>query len=137
VIAGVDLRVWAEVLRYAGALVARRLYLPGIRRRPDGVCESMWQPALEATEHARLAALTERLPAVAAGLTDEQASRPPQGCLARAVDAFVEEAVDRLVRFAGTTRLSRAHAERGHYFSAHDAWIASLRGDGSRDIRWN
>lgn len=137
VIAGVDLQRWAEVLRYAGALVARRLFLPGMRRRTDGAWESIWQPALEKVERARLLMLAERLPAAAIGLTDAQTTCAPQPCALNVVEAFVEEAVDRFVRFAGTTRLSRAHAEHGHYFSVHDAWIAALRGEGSREIRWD
>jgi superfamily II DNA or RNA helicase len=137
VIAGVDLLRWADVLRYAGALVARRLFLPGIRRRADGAYESIWQPALEMAERARLLALAKRLPAAAVGLTEEEVTSAPQPCSSRAVEAFIEEAIDRFVRFSGTTRLSRAHAEHGHYFSVHDAWIASLRGEGSRGIRWD
>jgi hypothetical protein len=137
VIAGMDLQRWAELWRYAGALVARRLFLPGVRRRPDGVFESIWQPALEPAERARLLALAERLPDAAVALTNDPAIGAPRPCAESVAEAFLEEAVDRLVRFAGTTRLSRAHAGHGHYFSAHDAWVAALRGDGSRVIRWD
>ncbi len=153
VMAGNDVGAWSDLVRYAGAVVARRQYLPGLRAVRDEApvapeeallperhladtgYESRWAPALDKAELRRFEAFTERLPGVAACLTRGAAPPPSrEGCQAAAA-AFLDEAVDRLVRLAAVTTLSRAHAERGRYFSVHDAWSASLRGE-TRTIRW-
>src|SRR5262249_43179947 len=58
VVAGKTLSYWATVLRFAGALVARQQYLPGVVAEADGTTfEARWEPVL--TGEARLQA--ERL----------------------------------------------------------------------------
>ena len=125
VFADTDLLALTELFRYAGALVARGRFLPDLRFAPSGAAEARWLPAYDRAEARRFACLACRLPPAAAGGQD------PQTVAA----AFLEEMVDRLVRVSVVTTLSRAQAERGRHYSAHDAWFAALRGD-SRMIRW-
>jgi hypothetical protein len=153
VMAGNDVGAWSDLFRMAGAVVARRQVLPGVRAigdvsmpcetsmaggvLPDTGYESRWEPALDRAEVRRFAALAAGLPGVALCLSPEGGASWP--CCGddrqTGAAAFFDEAVDRLVRLASVTTLSRAHAERGRTFSAHDAWGASLRGD-TRTIRW-
>ena len=130
-----DLVVFAELFRYAGALVARGRYLPGLR-----ICEActppsyhaVWSPCIDRAEDVRIRSVAARLPPAAftgpASSTAETSSIP-------VIEAILAEWVDRLVRASVVTTLSLAHAVRGRFYSAHDAWFAALRGD-SRTIRW-
>ena len=128
VVAGQDLLVWGELFRYAGALVARAAFLPALVTC-DSQYESRWQPAFDGADRHRLFLLAARLPFAARCL--DAPGLPAAAAPARTVAAaFVAETVDRLVRFASVTTLSRAHASKGRYASAHDAWLAALRGDG-------
>ncbi len=125
VFAGEDLLVCAALFRYTGALVARDKFLPGLRTNTAGQYLAVWEPVLNGKERRRFRALAERVPPAVA----DNAPCPPG-------NAILAELTDRLVRFSLCTTLSRAHAERGRFYSAHDAWFAALRGD-SRVIRWD
>jgi superfamily II DNA or RNA helicase len=136
---GRSLMVWSRLWRLAGALVARQAYLPDIQRTGGGHFESFWRPVLDADDERRLTHLTAALPPAACALASELA-RPAAmvdeaARLAIARD-FLEQAVDRLVRSAVTTPLTRAQARKGQLAGAHAAWLASLRTDGRR-IRWD
>ena len=131
-----DLVVFAELFRYAGALVARGRYLPGLR-----VCEELappsyhavWSPCIDREEDVRIRAIAVRLPPAAfTGVALSTAETPS----IPVIEAILTEWVDRLVRVSVVTTLSLAHAIRGRFYSAHDAWFAALRGD-SRAIRWD
>ena len=134
VVAGQDLMVWAELFRYAGALVARTAFLPALSACGTQY-ESRWQPAFDGADRHRLFLLAARLPAAARCLA-APGTRCAVAPTTAVATAFIAETVDWLVRFAAGTTLSRAHASRGRYFSAHDAWLASLRGD-NRLVRWD
>ena len=133
VMAGQDLLVWAELFRYAGALVARAAFLPALASC-GAQYESRWQPAFDGGDRRRLFLLAARLPSAARCLAAPGAPLAAASA-ADVAAAFVSETVDRLVRFAAVTTLSRAHAVKGRYASAHDAWLAALRGD-NRSVRW-
>jgi hypothetical protein len=123
--------VLAELFRYAGALVARGRYLPDLRMSEEGgspVWEAFWSPAVDHEEEQRLRAFAEVLPPALYASPLFEAALP-------VVEAILTEWVDRLVRVSVTTTLSIAHAARGRFYSAHDAWFTALRGD-SRIIRW-
>ena len=125
VFAAEDLLGFAELFRYAGALVARGRYLPDLRQVAEGRYEARWRPSIDREEDRRLRLLAAAL--------------PPSACCGEAAgsvaEAFLDETVDRLVRVSVVTTLSRAQAERGNYYSVHDAWFAALRGE-SRAVRW-
>ncbi len=133
VMAGADLQGWAELFRYAGALVARGAFLPALVARGDRY-EAHWQPAFDGSDRQRLFRLAARLPPAARCLA--RPAQPAPGTTAvAAAESVVAEMVDGLVRFASVTTLSRAYAGKGRFFSAHEAWLAALRGD-ERGVRW-
>jgi superfamily II DNA or RNA helicase len=125
VFAAEDVMRFAELFRYVGALVARGRFLPGMVKVSETAYESRWRPSLDRAERIRLERLASRLP---------HAATDGQSALTVAED-FLNEIVDRLVRVSVVTTLSRVQAERGKFYSAHDAWFAALRGE-TRTIRW-
>ena len=126
VFAAPDLLGFAELFRYAGALAARGRFLPDLRKAAGRGYEARWRPSVGREENRRLRLLAARL--------------PPSACCGRpglsVAEAFLDETVDWLVRASVVTTLSRAQAERGKYYSVHDAWFAALRGE-SRALRWD
>lgn len=58
---GHDLTYWAEMLRYAGALIVRQHYLPCVRM-VGGHWHSVWEPVITAEEQPRFAAFAAALP---------------------------------------------------------------------------
>ncbi|MGI6495833.1 MAG: SNF2-related protein [Kiritimatiellia bacterium] len=127
--AGNDVLAWTALWRYAGSLVCRQCYLPGIEEGARGVFEARWRPILVGPEAPRLQRLASALPDCAFALGDAGESRES------GAEAFLGAALDFLVRRAATTPLTRAHAARGIFASAHDAWLAALRADSPR-IEW-
>ncbi len=125
VFAGEDLLAFSELFRYAGALVARGLFLPELRQVSEHAYDACWCPVIDGPEMQRMRNLAARVPPAATGGRDRH----------RVTQAFLEETVDRLVRFSVVTTLSRAQAEHGKHYSAHDAWFSALRGE-TRTVRW-
>ncbi len=125
VFAGEDLIAFSELFRYVGALVARGLFLPGLRKASESAYDACWCPVIDGAENQRVQSLAARLPPSAAGGLD-------RGLV---IQAFLAEAVDRLVRFSVVTTLSRAQADHGKFYSMHDAWFSALRGE-TRTVRW-
>ena len=126
-----DLVAFAELFRYAGALVARGRYLPGLRIGESGFL-AIWSPCIDSEEDTRIRVLAERLPPAAFSGSDPSTAEAPS---VGVIEAILADWVDRLVRASVVTTLSLAHAARGRCYSAHDAWFAALRGE-SRLIRW-
>ncbi len=125
VFAGEDLLAFSGLFRYAGALVARGCFLPDLRKVSESAYEACWHPVIDGAEKPRVRSLAARVPPSAADGRDRLG----------VVRLFLEETVDRLVRFSVVTTLSRAHAEHGKHYSAHDAWFSALRGE-TRGVRW-
>ena len=125
VFASEELFACVQLFRYAGALVARGKFLPGLMLGVSGNHEARWRPALDRVETRRLAALSARFPPAFTMGHDPS-------CVA---SSLLEEMTDHLVRFSVVTTLSRSHADHGKFYSAHDAWFAALRGE-NRAIRW-
>ncbi len=135
VFAGESLLSVATFFRYVGALVARGCFLPGVCEGRDGSFEACWHPVLDGMEFQRVRLLAERLPPIA--FAGEEVPVAGGGSSRMSVlMAMLEELTDRLVRVSVVTTLSRAQAEHGQLYSAHDAWFAALRGD-SRQIHWD
>ena len=137
--AGRSLIVWCRLWRLAGALVARQAYIPSIRPAGDRRCESLWLPVLDGDDQRRFMQIARQLPPAAACISREgpapAALSSPEARLGLARD-FLEQAVDRLIRGAVATPLTRGHALKGRHSGAHAAWLASLRTDG-RLVRWD
>jgi len=138
VIVGGDLAFWTVALRFAGALVARQQYLPGLSE-DDGVFRARWDPVLAGPDRERLAKLAKAMPAVSRALGREAAS-PPEMPSESVLSAFVGRMLDHLVRStlspgpALTRRKGRRKKKAPTFDSLHDQWVHALRSpDGLMD----
>jgi len=148
VIVGPDAAFWAEVLRFAGSLVARQRYLPGLVEDHKAYM-ARWEAVLEGHDSGRPAALAKAMPPVARALSEKEAASAPEVPSVSVVESFIRETVDHLVRsavsaeplFAGrntplpavrksqlpagrkTSRKKKAHS----FDSVHDYWLFALR----------
>ena len=76
VIVGVDLAYWAEVLRFAGSMMARQQFLPGFTTDADEP-RATWNPVFIGMDAERLAGLARRMPAAARALSEPDVAAPP------------------------------------------------------------
>jgi len=131
VLVGRSLAYWAAALRFAGALVVRQQYLPGIAV-VDGVHLSRWQPAATGADATRLAALAARMPGACRALSTSAElapGQPPTTVLAAILESFV----DHIVRLSAAPAPPRPAGLRPRdYASVHHAWLHSLRSADSR-----
>ncbi|MFZ7112267.1 MAG: DEAD/DEAH box helicase [Desulfatiglandales bacterium] len=128
VMPGADLAWWGESLSFAGSLVTRQSYLPGVA--PEGEdYVARWEPVLEGLEGDRFNALAEGMPPSARCATDQDATVPPQISARQITGAFVSMAVDRLVRGAASIpgRRPSRRRKRPAFESIHDAWLHALK----------
>jgi SNF2 family DNA or RNA helicase len=142
---GEDLAFWAQVLRFAGALVARQQYLPYLEI-VEGRYRACWEPVVTGQDADQLAALSKRMPPAARAMAEPEATSPPETPAIEMLKPFFREMVDHLVRSAleqssalaspprslPVQRLSRqAVREPADFFdSLHDYWLHSLRTGG-------
>ncbi|MGE5359814.1 MAG: DEAD/DEAH box helicase [Bacteroidales bacterium] len=144
IIVGSDLSFFAELLRYAAALVAREQFLPTLRSTdrfatpPDAggpEWEARWIPVVAGDDARRLHELAERMPAACRALAEDEkeAPEPSPDAVAR---AFLEVVVDGLARRTANRGSERAPAQRravGRAFdSLHHAWLHALQAADAR-----
>jgi superfamily II DNA or RNA helicase len=113
-----DLAFWAAAARFAAALVARERFVPGVVQQ-DGAWHARWTPVYDASDAGRRHALAAAMPGAGRALShaSDAASRPSASA---AVEVFVADVVDHLVRSAGAPPASEPVE------SAHDAWVRAL-----------
>ena len=94
VIVGSTLAYWTQALRFAGALVAREQFLPGV---DETGTRAVWQPILAGADVRRGRQLAQAMPAAcrALGVSEQEAPRQPAASL---LSAFLQVMVDGLVR---------------------------------------
>ncbi len=113
---GVTLRYWSAALRFAAALVARERFLPDVVQR-EKEWLARWTPTVTGPDTVRFDRLAKAMPPACRALGDALPEHPA----ADALRAFVEFAVDQLVR--GT-----AHEKpRKEFDSVHDRWLHALK----------
>ncbi len=137
IIVGRDLAFWATALRFAGSLVARQQFLPGLLKH-RGMFRASWEPVIAGADAERLAQLAKGMPAVARALSPEAVSAPDLPA-STVLSRFVARAVDSLVRSTAASsgltsrvptglRTGRASKKDGSEFSSlHDQWLYALR----------
>ena len=113
-----DLAFWALVLRFAGAIVARERFLPGIVETEDG-WRARWTPVLDGADAQRRLQLASAMPGACRAFS-RAAAAPPRGSAVEAVDHVVAVLVDQLVRTAAGA-MPALKPESGH-----DAWLRAL-----------
>lgn len=130
-VVGRDLAFWGEVLRFAGTLVARQRFLPGVGHDRDQY-RAVWEPVLLGPDYAKLTRLARNMPAAARALTATWESAPensPDAILHR----FVRSLVEYMVRAGNseapspikTRRKRKIKAPR--FDSLHDQWLFALK----------
>ena len=100
VVVGKTLAYWASVLRFAGALVARQQYLPGLDAEADGTAVSArWEPVLIGEARLEAERLARSMPHACRALGQDEAN-PPEPRLRPCCFQVVATLVDHLVRTA-------------------------------------
>ncbi len=128
-IVGADLAYWAEVLRFAGSMVARQQFLPGFTTDIDEH-RATWDPVFVGADAERLAALARRMPAAARALSEPGAIAPPERPSIAVLRQFVATLADYLVRAAtsdASLPAARRRKNKPLFDSVHDSWLHALR----------
>ncbi|HWE35987.1 MAG TPA: DEAD/DEAH box helicase [Isosphaeraceae bacterium] len=123
VVVGKALEYWAGALRFAGALVARQQFLPGIERVGDRL-RAAWQPVVVGPDAAARALLAKAMPHACRALGRDP-STPPTIPAVTALDAFLAVMVDQLVR--STVATDDSTRKPKSFDSVHDRWLHALR----------
>ncbi|MBA3440241.1 MAG: DEAD/DEAH box helicase, partial [Pyrinomonadaceae bacterium] len=129
-IVGVGLAFWAAAMRFAGSIVARQLFLPGIDLR-DSSTHARWEPVFVGADAQRLAQLAALMPHACRALT-KTATIPPDTPALTVLSAFLTKVVDGLIRSAimpsGGATISESRLKKNLTFeSVHDEWLHALR----------
>ena len=129
VLSGHDIRFWTTAWRWAGSLVARHQYLPGVEET-GGTYRAVWQPLITGSDNHLAAHLAEAMPAVCRSLTSEAAVPPALPARAVLLE-FLHQAVDHLVRLGPTApgepeRRGRSPSLKKNFDSVHDQWLQAL-----------
>ena len=128
VIVGHDLAYWAEALRFAGSMVARQQYLPGLTADRDEF-RATWDPVFVGADAERLAELARRMPAAARALSEADATTTPEKPSTEVLRRFAATLTDHLVRTAGSDTspaAARRRRNRSSFDSVHDSWLHAL-----------
>jgi SNF2 family DNA or RNA helicase len=136
IIVGKTLEFWGNVLRFAGALVARQQFLPGLEQITDGksvAYRARWQPVVAGADTLVLTQLARAMPHGCRALAREPADAPPASSAAVLVASMLEAFVDHLVRSAVAPVLRPVRSARAAAGpSLHEQWLWALRAaDGS------
>ena len=137
ILVGQDLTFWTTALRFAGSLVARQQFLPGLVKNQE-TYRACWEPVLVGTDAEQLAQLSKEMPAVARSLSPK-ADSPPVASSSSVLACFLTLMVDWLVRSNLVDNILPSKLEtkkkRGRsgrtsttgFTSLHDRWLQALR----------
>jgi len=132
VVVGRDLAFWARAMRFAGALVARQQFLPGLESR-NGRYRAVWEPVVVGEDRGRVTALANDMPGIARALSSQVITSPPVAPPQSVLALFLGGMMDHLIRVSGSTPpLASAGHRRGRgkaadFASLHDQWLNALR----------
>ncbi len=131
---GKELEYWAEALRFAGSLVARQQFLPGLART-GAKYRARWEPVLTAADPQRAAELARSMPMACRALTHEAFGGAPSTAAMEVLGEFLGSVVDHLVRSATDGALAKPVGTKGkskpkklsQFESLHDYWLHALQ----------
>jgi hypothetical protein len=133
VVVGYDLRYWSTAVRFAGALVARQQFLPGLAQQ-DGSYWARWEPLFEGADAERLAKLAQAMPPACRALTAAglpAPATPAPEVLAEVVRYLLDPLVRQAAADAGPQPVPARRKKPAGFDSLHDQWMHALRwGDG-------
>lgn len=123
VVLGKTLAYWSGVLKFAGTLVARQQYLPGIAVEEGGkTYRARWEPILTGLERLQAEQLARSMPQAARALARD-AAVPPDASASDILGEILGILVDQLVRVAARP----VGKEKPPTASLHDRWVHALR----------
>jgi SNF2 family DNA or RNA helicase len=134
VIVGATLAFWANVLRFAGALVAREQFVPDVRQSGKD-WQARWRPVLAGGDPGRAHVMAQAMPPACRALSTS-AEAPPGVSPVALLDQFITTMVDALVRSSAPAepapvalprRGRRRHRGGPGFSSTHDQWLHALR----------
>ncbi len=128
VVVGADTAYWTEALRFAGSIVTRQQFLPGLET-VAGEYRAVWRPVFTGMDAERLTELAMRMPAAARALSETDSTEPPARRPVEVLGNLVAALTDHLVRTtAADSTCSTAGSDMDDvdFDSAHDAWIHAL-----------
>ena len=130
VIIGPDLAFWTKVLRFAGTLVARQRYLPGLTVNSNDY-KAFWGPLFTGDDAAQLATLATAMPPVCRALSESEKTSSPTMPAASLLKRFTAHMVDQLIRLAisedSLFRPKYGDIEQPTFESVHDSWLYALQ----------
>ncbi|APW59843.1 DEAD/DEAH box helicase [Paludisphaera borealis] len=123
VVVGKSLNYWATVLRFAGALVARQRYLPGLIADAVGpTFQAVWEPVLTGAERLQAEHLARLMPHACRALGPDD-GEPPRSSASDLLAETLGAVVDYLVRSAS----GPPGKVQRRFPSLHDQWLYALR----------
>ncbi len=143
---GNDLRFWTHALRFAGLLVHKKAYLPGIEmvreasEAAPGKFAALWEPVVDGEDRQTRTRLAASMPPAARALSTGP-GEPPTAASSVVLDRFLAGALDAIVRSAAAAgpgsapgSAHAAQASRGSgpgprpsmHDSLHDHWMHAL-----------
>ena len=126
VVAGKTLAYWTMMLRFAGAIVARQHYLPGLDSQgAENGTLARWEPVLLGEDRLECERLAQSMPHACRALCQDEAE-PPQAASSGELRAVVAKFVDHLVR----TAAMRTGTGPRQFSNLHDKWLSGLRSEG-------
>ena len=133
VVVGNDLAAVTALLRYAGALVARQQFVPGLCNEA-GMARARWEPVLGGRDAERVAKLAAMMPASIRALSMDETAAAPDASPVTVASGFIAAMVDHLVRSSASstsayaTVKDRAMARKaGGTGNLHDRWLHALQ----------
>ncbi len=133
IMGGADLAFWTKVMRFAGALVARQEYLPGLERTKSGEMEAIWEPIFLGNDLDYLNELIDGMPHSCGCMQPSKGENAlPMLYPGTMVKEFVMQIVDYLARYSIFTQQQSSWpksflSEPGTEFdSMHDHWLNAL-----------
>lgn len=131
ILLGDDVRFWAAVLRFAGGVVTRQRFLPGLKK--DGeLYRARWNFVSSGEDASRVCALAQSMPAACRALSSS-ADTPPSAPALSLLTDFIDAMVDRIVRLplsppkaASSAKVAKSKAAV-HHDSLHEQWLHALR----------
>ncbi len=136
ILVGQDLVFWTIALRFAGSLVARQQFLPGLIKNQE-TYRACWEPVFRGDDAEQLALLAKGMPAVARALS-QKPDASPVAPASSVLERFLASMVDWLVRSALVDSPPSFRPETKHpktrsgkkptsgINSLHDRWLQAL-----------
>ena len=129
VVTGIDLAYWSEALRFAGSLLARQQFLPGLAVNDSEYC-GVWETIFAGNDIKLLTKLAQQMPPMVRAVTGDKAIAPPEKSPESILKQFVTQVIDYLVRSGYATDPvigKKVVRKRPIFASIHDAWLYALR----------